>query len=235
MMRQDVNEDVRTEAAKAIGRSGRAGIFYVSDLLDAVMNESSRWVRHAALYAIVGLGVPAHAQLAAMLECSDIEVRRVALKHLGLRIVDMLEAQSECRKPLIAKTVADKVKVQQEHTAEKMRVKLEARLAARKERSEEARKRGDETPPSPDSQEEELELEAGEDDMAEEANQELDAVIISYVEAIAAQLTDLDEQMRTAAIDALKLMQQIVEPHSGRQVLVWQDGRWRARSLSGCV
>jgi len=232
MLQNDENEHVRVEAAKAIGRAGRGAIYGVDALAAGVTSDSSRWVRHAALDVIIELGSRAIEQLASALECQDIEVRRIVVKHLGTQIVDVLESQSEARKPKIEERKVRLTKEQEDHFAEKKRVKIEAKREKCKARREEAKNLGHETPPSSDDSVSESEEGLGDEELEEEAGRELDAALTSYIEAIAAKLTDPDEQMRQVAVESLKLLQTVVEPHSGRQLLVWQDGRWKARLVA---
>lgn len=237
LMRKDPNDEVRAEAAKAIQKGGRGAIHYVHHILDAVMQDTNPWVRNAAMEAIVGLGSPAAAQLGAALECSDMDVCRAAVKHLGLTIVDLLETDSDARKPFIEEKMKKKVEVQNEYFAEKHQAKLHQREERRRKRREDARNHD---PPlmTPDDSDEDdgipPESEEGveEDEFREQSNVELNATITSYVEALAAKIMDPDEQMRQNAIESLKQVRNVVEPHTGKQLLVWQDGRWQARLVS---
>jgi len=186
---------------------------------------------------IVELGTPATSHVATLLDC-EIDVQRGAVKFLGLGIVDLLEDGSAARPPVIAEKVKVKIKTQDAYFHAKELAREEARVAARKAHHEAGRAEADATgteyiPDDSDSdREEESEEPVAEEDMEEEANKELDAEITSYVEAIAAKLLSFDEQLRQIAIEALKRLQGVVEPHTGRQMLVWQDGHWAARLVS---
>jgi len=234
MMQEDESSDVRTEAAKAMSHAGRAGIHYVHQSLIAVMEDSCRWVKHAAMDSITNLGVAAVVQLAGAMECSDVEVRRTVVKHLGLCILELLEAEGDARKPVIAEKVKQKARAQEEHFIE-MRRQREQHKRDKRIAALQARKEAGHDDSGSDESDKESEEEEGmaEDDMEEEANVELDATITGWVESIAAKLTDSDQQMRQVAIEALKQLQTVAEPHTGKQLLVWQEGRWQARLASG--
>lgn len=237
-MQNDVNDIVRMEAAKALGKQGRAPILYISELVAAVKSDPCIWVKNAAMDVIVQLGTPATPHVATLLDC-DIEVQRGAVKTLGLGIVDLLEDGSDARTPVIAEKLKTKIKVQEAHFLAKRQARQEAKDAARKAHRDECRAAAEQNgreylTPDEDTDDEENDSEEpiAEEDMEDEANKELDAEITSYVEAIAAKLLSFDEQLRQIAIEALKRLQAVVEPHTGRQMLVWQDGHWTARLVA---
>merc|ERR1712072_1573502 len=132
-MREDPNDHVRLEAARTFAEAGRAAIHYVSELLQVVMNDPSVFVKQTALDAIVMLSSSGFKQLAAALECSNIEICRHVVKSLMPRIVDLLEVESESRKPIIAGMVKQKVEAQEAYFAAKRQQKQEERKVFRKE------------------------------------------------------------------------------------------------------
>jgi len=235
-MRHDTNDDVRTVAAKALGQNGKAATLHIDALSDAVMNDPYRFVRLAALDVIIDLGAPVIVQLAAALESKDMDVRRAVVANLGKCVAQLLESESEERAPIIANDTAARSEKQEEYFAGKEKVRWNARELKRKLRREEASKAGDLTP---EDSEEELEADSedqvAEDELAEEANLSLDTALTHYIEAIAAKLLDTDEQMRATATVALKRLQLIQQPHTGKQLLVWRSGRWHAELVANLV
>merc|ERR1712139_93816 len=235
-MRQDPNDDVRAEAGKAVAAAGRGAIHYVDQVLESALHDSNAWVRLAAKDILVGLGAPATAQLVASLEADDIEVRRGAVGNLGFRIVELLESESPMRKPFVDEKFKAKCQVQADYFQQKHDAKVKVQQDRRKKRRDEARNKGWLTPDDSDAElPPESEDGIEEDVFLEESNQEFNATITTYIEAVAARLTDPDEQIRSLAVGSLKHIRNVVEPNTGRQLLVWQDGRWQARLVKDFV
>merc|ERR1719487_1201702 len=118
--------------------------------------------------------------------------------------------------------------------------KLQKRQAARDERrklrKEEAERLDILTP---DDSDDDIAIDSEEampeDDIVTLANEQLNEQLTSYVEAIAEKISDPDEQTRQCAIEALQLLQGVVEPTTGKQLLVFEDGRFRARAVADCI
>merc|ERR1719487_797723 len=118
--------------------------------------------------------------------------------------------------------------------------KLQKRQAARDERrklrKEEAERLDILTP---DDSDDDIAIDSEEampeDDIVTLANEQLNEQLTSYVEAIAEKISDPDEQTRQCAIEALQLLQGVVEPTTGKQLLVLEDGRYRAKAVADCI
>merc|ERR1711959_712410 len=98
------------------------------------------------------------------------------------------------------------IEEQQKYFQEKKERKRREKKEANEKKRAKAKKAGQYTPDCSDSDASppESEEELGEDDIEEEVNAKLDETMTAYIEAVAAKLTDIDEQMRLIAIESLK-------------------------------
>lgn len=238
LMKDDPCDEVRVQAAKAIARNGKTGLLYLDGLLERVTDDPSVWVQHAALHTLINLGTPATAHIFKLIHHDSREIQRTAVHHLALGLLDLMESSSESRRPFITAKTTTKTEAQKQWFVERSNARKKARRDARAARDEAGRKKAAEmdriyiTPDnSSDSGKDTADSQKPKDDFDEESNQDLDNELISYIEAIAAKLLSDDESMRQLAIECLRKLQVVEDPHPGRQMLAWQEGRWTSRNV----
>eukprot|EP00427_Karlodinium_veneficum_P008167 CAMPEP_0169075760 /NCGR_PEP_ID=MMETSP1015-20121227/7988_1 /TAXON_ID=342587 /ORGANISM="Karlodinium micrum, Strain CCMP2283" /LENGTH=644 /DNA_ID=CAMNT_0009135181 /DNA_START=44 /DNA_END=1975 /DNA_ORIENTATION=- len=229
LMKTDVASEVRLAAVNALRCQGRLAIPFYPECLEVVLEDCSRWVRHAALEILCDPSYESFTQIAALLKSNEVDVRRRAAKKLGEIAADFCASESGNRRMEIAERVAAKSAEQDKYFAARKEAKRKAKIKRMRETGLEVHS---------DSEVEDSDEEAPseepliEEDLKEQAEQELDDAVISYIVALAGFLDDADEDLRTIAAEALRCMGAVKNPHTGKLLAVWQDGRWLTKPVA---
>merc|ERR1712013_620785 len=118
MLENDTADEVRLAVAVAFQSQGRAVLRYFDVLEKAARDDTSRWVRHAALDVLVNFPEAAPILLA-LLSADDCELRRRVLKELGRTAADFSERGSTNRQAIVTARVEEKTDEQNRYFEER--------------------------------------------------------------------------------------------------------------------